>query len=72
MTDPFEHQKVIGASQAGKSSEAASLFTENTADGTITVTGAMMPRFDWTKEERRAASKQPCGLQLIDPEEAKE
>lgn len=71
MTEPFEHQKVIGATQAGKSSAAASLFTEN-ADGTITVTGARMPRFDWTEEERQAASKLPCGLQLIDPEEAKE
>ena len=70
MTDSFEHQKVIGATQAGKSSAAASLFTEN-ADGTMTVTGAVIPRFDWSEEERIAASKLPCGLQLID-HEAKE
>lgn len=67
MTEPFEHQKSIGVSQAGKSSAAASLFSVN-ADGTITITGAMMPRFDWTEEERQAAITRVPGLQLIDPE----
>jgi hypothetical protein len=67
MTEEPTHTKVVGESQLGKSNASASLFTEN-ADGTITITGAMMPRFDWTEEEQQAAMRREPGLQLLDLE----
>jgi hypothetical protein len=66
------HIRIAGARQSGKSNTVAIILASScvkNADGSFTVTGAMMPRFDWTDEERQAATNSIPGLQLIDPDE---